>query len=85
MKKLLARLFLVAQLIILLFFNIAVFADPPGPPPPPNPVNGNPVVGQGAPIDDGVVILLFLGIAFGCFKLYEIRKKKITPKEEIPV
>jgi hypothetical protein len=84
MRATLRRIFLAVQLILVPLFISIVFADPPGPPPPPTPVNGNPVVGgnTGAPIGDGGSILLVLGIAFGCYKLYEIRKKKDIEKEE---
>ena len=85
MKKLLQRMFFVAQLILVPFFISGVFADPPGPPSP----GGNPVSGGGtpvgAPIDDGMVVLIALGIAYGCYKIYEIWKKKVTLKEEEPV
>jgi hypothetical protein len=83
MKKALWRMFLVVQLIIVPLFITGIFADPPGPPGPGGPPgsNGGNPVGEGASIDDGVVILLALGLAYGCFKIYEIWKKKGIGKE----
>jgi len=85
MKKLLQRMFFVAQLILMPFFISGVFADPPGPPSP----GGNPVSGGGtpvgAPIDDGMVILITLGIAYGGYKIYVIRRNRVTLQEGEPV
>ncbi|MGA2822116.1 MAG: hypothetical protein ABSE72_01165 [Bacteroidales bacterium] len=81
MKRLPLRIFLIAQLIIVPLFITGIFADPPGPPGPgPSPVGPGPPVG--APIDDGICILLALGIAYGCYKIYEIWKKKAAAKEK---
>jgi hypothetical protein len=54
--------------------TILTFADPPTPPGPggPGTGGGTPV---GAPIDDGITILLALGIGYTVYKLYELRKK----------
>jgi hypothetical protein len=85
MKKPFLRIFLIVQSIIVPLFITGIFADPPVPPPP----GGTPVgaggVPVGAPIDDGICILLALGIAYGCYKIYEIWKKKVVAKEEEPV
>ncbi len=80
MKRRLQRILLTAQLILLPLFIAIVTADPPGPPPPGgNPGNkGGYRVGDnpaGAPVEDGVSILLSLGITYGCYKIYENRKK----------
>jgi hypothetical protein len=85
MKKSLLRIFLIAQLIIIPLFITGIFADPPGPPNPGGDPSGNGGVPVGGPIDDGLVILLALAIAYGCYKIYEIWKKKVTAKEEEPV
>ncbi len=78
MKKLLQRIFLVAQLILVPFIISDVLADPPSPPSP----GGNPVSGGGtpvgAPIGDGMVVLIALGIAYGTYKIYVIRRNEIT-------
>jgi hypothetical protein len=81
MKKILQRLFLVGQLILVPLFISGVFAEGPGPPsgePVNINANGLPV---GAPIDDGMVILLALGIAYGCYKIYVIRRNHVALKE----
>ncbi len=84
MKKSLWRILLVVQLILVPLFIAGVFADPPGSPGP-----GGPPGGGGGPVRDliydGIGMLLGLGIAYGCYKIYEIWKKKVTLKEEEPV
>jgi hypothetical protein len=82
MKKSLRRIFLVVQFILLPLLISGVFADPPGPPGPGGDPIGNGGVPVGAPIDDGIVVLLVLGIAYGCYKIYEIWKKRVALKEE---
>ena len=85
MKKSLVRIFLIAQLIVIPLFITGIFADPPGPPPPGGDPSGTGGVPVGAPIDDGICILLALGITYGCYKIYEIWKKKVAAKEEEPI
>ena len=74
MKKLIRSLFIVA-LMIIPAITTYVLADPPGPPAP----GGSPV-GQGtpvgAPIDNGILFLLLLGVVYGAYKIYELRKTK---------
>jgi hypothetical protein len=82
MKKLFRRIFLVAQLITLPLFISGVFADPPGPPNPGGDPSGNGGVPVGAPIDNGIGVLLILGMVYGCYKIYEILKKRSEMKEE---
>ena len=66
------------KVLVLLLFTILpallTFADPPGPPGPggPGTAGGTPV---GAPINDGLTILLALGIGYAVYKFYELRKK----------
>jgi hypothetical protein len=72
MKRITQRVF-----VFLLFTfipTVLTFADPPNPPGPggPGTAGGTPV---GAPIDDGITILLALGIGYAVYKLYELRKK----------
>lgn len=74
-------MFLIAQFMLMELFITGAFAD--GTPPP----GGTPVGTGGTPvstrIDDGIGILLVLGIAYGCYKIYEIlKKKKVTIYEE---
>ena len=75
MKKIMRNLFIIALILISAISNI-VLADPPGPPGP----GGNPVTGGGtpvgAPIDNGILILLLLGVVYGVYKIYELRKTK---------
>ena len=75
MKKVMRNV-LVFTLILLPTIMNSVFADPPGPPSPggtPGSQGGVPV---GAPIDNGILILLLLGIVYGAYKIYELRKVK---------
>jgi hypothetical protein len=79
MKKLYFRWLLITQLIFFPLFIINMFADPPDPPGPGGPPIGNgvPVGGNtGAPIGDGIAILLTLSIAYGSYKIYKIWKKR---------
>ena len=70
------------MIIIAVFFVTAPFIMLAQTPRPPHPNGGNtpgpgntPVGGTtGAPISDGVVVLLSLGAAYGAFKLYRMRK-----------
>jgi len=82
MKRSFLRIFMILQLILVPLFIAGVFADPPGPPGPGGPPGTNGGVPVGAPIDNGIVILLALGMAYGCYKIYEIRKKRMVMKEE---
>jgi len=69
-------------LVFLFFsmFTINAYADEPldSPPPPPGGGHGGGGNTQGAPIDDGLTILLALGAGYGGFKLYKLRKKSLT-------
>jgi len=70
MKKLLAIV------TILLFFILPMISLADGPPPPP-PGGGGPGGGGtpvGAPIDGGLGILLALGLGYGAFKIYKVKK-----------
>ncbi len=83
MKKSLLRMFLIAQFMLMKLFITGVFANHLDPRRP----GGNPIDAGGTPvstrIDDGIGILLVLGIAYGCYKIYEIlKKKKVTMLEE---
>jgi hypothetical protein len=72
MKKIAARLFLFGFFVFA--SSLVVLADNPGPPPPggdPTGTGGTPV---GAPIDDGLFILLALSVGYGMYKLYETVK-----------
>lgn len=75
MKKALLRISLIALPFLVPLLNSGVFADPPGPPGPGGPPGGGglPV---GGPVGDGIGILLSLGLAYGCYKIYEIWKMK---------
>jgi|WetSurMetagenome_2_1015567.scaffolds.fasta_scaffold351018_1 hypothetical protein len=82
MKKSLRRIVLVVQFILLPLLISGVFADPPGPPGPGGDPGGSGGIPVGGPIDDGIGILLALGITYGCFKIYEIWKKRAALKQE---
>jgi hypothetical protein len=69
--------------VLLILFTIGIcitsLADQPNPPDP----GGNPIPGGGtpvgAPIDDGVVILIVLGVTYGAYKIYEEIKNRKNP------
>ena len=73
MKRIIQRAFIF--LLFTLLPTLLTFADPPGPPGPggPGTAGGTPV--GGASIDDGITILLALGICYAVYKLYELRRK----------
>lgn len=52
------------------------FADPPNPPDPGGDPGGTGGVPVGAPIDDGIMVLLILAVLYGCYRVYEIRKAR---------
>ena len=82
MRRSLLRISLIFLLILVPLFIAGVFADPPGPPNPGGPPGSNGGVPVGAPIDSGIGVLLALGLIYGCYKIYEIWKKRIALKEE---
>jgi hypothetical protein len=74
MRTIIIRFTLIMAFFLSLFLNIKVWADPPGPPNP----NGTPVgtgTPVGAPIDNGVIALIILGVTYGAAKLYQTRKE----------
>lgn len=85
MNKVLQRVVLIVQLILLPLLITGVFADPPGPPGPGGDPSGNGGVPVGAPIDNGILVLLVLGIAYGCYKIFEFWKRKTALKDEDPL
>jgi hypothetical protein len=78
MKKMFKKIMILTFIAVL--YSMITFADPPGPPSP----GGDPVSGGGvpvgAPIDTGVIVLLFLGIGYAAWKLYTAwnEKKQVT-------
>jgi hypothetical protein len=63
--------------LMLLFFTISFISfseDPPPPDPPPCPPTGDNTY-VGAPIEDGVPVVIGLALIFGAFKLQQARKK----------
>ena len=63
--------------ILVLFFGISFIsysADPPPPDPPPCPPGGDPGF-VGAPIEDGVPLVIGLALIFGAFKIQQTVKK----------
>lgn len=88
MKKSFLRIIFIIQMVLLPLFLGSVFADPPNPPGP----GGSPVgPGGGLPvggaIDDGLSILLALGVAYGVYRFYEIwkRKKSVSNDDTIKI
>jgi hypothetical protein len=74
MKKIIKQILSVFAFIILP--TALTLADPPGPPGP----GGNPIANGGtpvgAPIDNGVLVLLALGIFYGAMKIYQNKTTK---------
>ena len=58
---------------VLVFLTVSAFAGPKGPPPPGIPPP------PGLPIDGSVLLLLFVAIFFGLYKIYNLRINKKTP------
>jgi hypothetical protein len=75
MKKTIKRLIVFTFILIPAFTNY-VLADPPSPPGPGGSPSGHGGTPVGAPIDNGIIILLALGVIYGVYKLYELRKAK---------
>lgn len=79
MKHFISRAILLMH--CLLFSTLFTLADPPGPPPP----GGDPTLGGtpvGAPIQDGLLILVGLGIGYGIYKFYEIRRERKEKEQQ---
>lgn len=57
----------------LALFSVPVFAAAPGGPPPPA------VPPPGLPIDGGILVLAICAIAFGIYKINQIKYNKKTP------
>ena len=73
MKKMFRKILLL--IVVLIGFALTTLADPPGPPGP----GGDPGSGGtpvGAPIDNGVFVLIILGVGYAAWKLYSAWKKK---------
>ncbi|MCX6245403.1 MAG: hypothetical protein NTU98_11975 [Bacteroidetes bacterium] len=90
MKKTFLRIIFTVQMMLLPIFTASIFADPPGPPSPggdPNPHAGGTGLPVGGPIDDGLGLLLALGIAYGAYRFYDIwkSKKAISKKETMNI
>lgn len=64
-------------------FSISVLAQAPPPPPgDPSTGGGGGPVGEGAPIDGGLGILLALGAGYGALRLYRSRKMTAGKEDE---
>jgi len=63
-------------LLFIIFFAISFisYGDDPVPPPPPDcPGSNDPEVG--APIEDGVALIIGFALFYGAYKLQQVRKK----------
>lgn len=70
--------------LILGFLLLSLGAISQPPPPPENPQtfgSGNNPVGAGAPIGNGLFVLLALGVAYGFKKFLDIRKEQVPEPE----
>lgn len=72
-KKLQFSVSLMMLFLVLNFATPAVAQDPP--PPPPSHGSGGNVPGGGAPVGEGMVILVALGAAYG-WKRYQAAKEE---------
>ena len=64
----------IVQMMLLVLPVVTLMADPPQPPSPGGtPVGtGTPV---GAPVDDGLLVLMAMGIIYGLSKIYQHRNR----------
>ena len=58
---------------VLVFLTVSAFAGPKGPPPPGIPPP------PGLPIDGSVLLLLFVAVLFGLYKIYNFKTNKKNP------
>lgn len=84
MYSILRRVSLIVQMILLPLLITGVFADPPGPPGPGGNPAGNGGVPVGAPIDNGIGVLLGLGMVYGSYKIFEIWKRRASLTDDDP-
>jgi hypothetical protein len=71
----------ISTMVFFVFSIFTLMADPPAPPTP----GGTPIgVGTpvGAPLDNGVLVLLAMGVLYGILKLYQHRFKHHDVVEE---
>lgn len=69
--------------ILLVMLSDVLIADPPEPPNP----GGNPGGGGvpvGAPVDDGLIVLLIMGVLFGIYQFY-VHWRKIEKPENVNI
>jgi len=73
-KKLQFSISLMMLFLVLNFATPVVAQDPPPPPPPSHGAGGN-VPGGGAPIGEGLVILVALGAAYGWKRFKSVKEE----------
>ena len=70
---------LINILLVIIFqvFSLIAMASTKEPSDPGSgPTTGEPPLGGGAPLSGGVIIMLVLGAAYGCKKVYDLRKER---------
>jgi hypothetical protein len=77
MKNITSRLFFTVTIVLLT--AVSLIAQPPPPPPPPGGGGTTPV---GAPIYDGLYIILALGVIYAGLLLYRVYRQQRALKEE---
>ncbi len=62
-------------LCMAIFLTDSLYAQTQAPPPPQTHGVGGDVPGGGAPVGEGVVLLIAMGAAYGARKVYSMRRK----------
>ena len=73
----------IISLLIIILFTFLIGTDAHGgnwPPPPPGPGSGNQGT-QRAPVGEGLLFMLTLGVAYGARKIYKLGKDEEGPND----
>lgn len=64
----------ISSVLVMLFTCVFSYAAPGGTPPPPTPPPP-----PGLPVDGGIMVLLFVSVLYGLYKIYQLNINKKTP------